>query len=37
MSCAVTKCSTPECEVKMKKCKLIGGKCPSCAAKLKKS
>ena len=30
MSCAVTKCSTPECTVKMKACDLKHGKCRSC-------
>lgn len=38
MSCKGTKkCATPDCEVKMKPCKLKGGLCPTCAAKLKNS
>lgn len=35
MGCQVTKCSTPECQTKMKACQLINGKCPSCYQKQK--
>jgi len=31
--CKVIKCATPECNTKMKSCKLRNGKCPSCYKK----
>lgn len=30
MSCGVTKCKNPSCNVKMKACKLKSGYCPTC-------
>jgi len=37
MACNTTKCAAPDCNVKMKKCKMVGNLCPACAAKQKQN
>lgn len=32
-NCNVTKCANPECQVKLKKCKMTNGLCPACYIK----